>query len=192
MSRLGFYYNAAMCSGCRACQVACKDRADLPVGALYRKVRSYETGTYPTPAMYHYSHTCNHCEKPECVANCPTGAMNIADDGTVQHDDEKCIGCETCVKSCPYGVPVYLDGPGIVGKCDSCKPLRDLGMNPVCVDACCMRALDFGDLGDLESKYGPDLVKEIAPLPSADTTNPSTLLTVKQAMLEEDFREVVI
>ncbi|MFR1166514.1 MAG: 4Fe-4S dicluster domain-containing protein [Adlercreutzia equolifaciens] len=35
---------------------------------------------------------------------CPAGATYInEEDGTVQHDDEACIGCGYCVKACPYG-----------------------------------------------------------------------------------------
>lgn len=191
MSKLGFYYDASRCSGCRACQVACKDRNDLPVGILYRHVKSYEVGDYPSVAMYNYSHTCNHCEAPACVANCPTGAMYIDEDTTVQHNNEECIGCGSCVKSCPYEVPVLLEEPKVSGKCDACKPLRDAGHNPACVDACCMRALDFGDVDELKEKYGPDLVQEAAVLPAPDTL-PATQLKVKTAMAEPSPREIVL
>ena len=102
---LGFYFNERACSGCRACQTACKDRNNLEVGELFRHVRTFQTGTFPNATMYHYSATCNHCESPACVANCPTGAMQKGDDGTVQHDDEACIGCGSCATACPYEVP---------------------------------------------------------------------------------------
>ena len=63
-------------------------------------------GEYPAVQTYHYSGSCNHCEKPECVAACPNAAMYIdEEDGTVQHDDEKCIGCQYCVKARRTGTP---------------------------------------------------------------------------------------
>lgn len=189
---LGFYYNQSACSGCRACQIACKDRNDLAVGELYRHVTTYQTGAFPNATLYHYAATCNHCEKPACVANCPTGAMQKADDGTVQHDDVLCIGCGTCAKSCPYGVPVIFEEKNIAGKCDSCKPFRDAGKNPVCVDACNMRCLDFGDLDELREKYGADLVSELPILPSAEETGPSTLINPKKAALDADFKEAIL
>lgn len=192
MGQLGFYFNEAACSGCRACQVACKDRNDLPVGIFYRHVTSYQTGTFPNGAIYHHSATCNHCEMPACVANCPTGAMQKADDGTVVHNDSDCIGCETCARSCPYEVPTLFEDKGIVGKCDSCKAFRDAGQNPVCVDACCMRALDFGDLDELSAKYGDNLVRDMPYLPSSETTNPSTLIAPKQCALSDDFSEAYL
>ena len=40
---LGFYFNERACSGCRACQTACKDRNNLEVGELFRHVRTFQT-----------------------------------------------------------------------------------------------------------------------------------------------------
>lgn len=194
---LGFYYNQDACSGCRACQVACKDRNDLPVGITYRRVATYQTGTFPAASLYHYASTCNHCEAPACVTNCPTGAMQKDEDGTVQHDDNACIGCGSCVKNCPYEVPVLLESD-IAGKCDSCKAFRDRGLNPVCVDACNMRALDFGDLDELRAKYegkgivAAELVSDLPILPDSGETSPNMIINPKAAALSEDFKEAIL
>lgn len=193
MPKFGFYFNQDACSGCRACQTACKDRNDLPVGELYRHVTTYQTGTFPTARMYHVSQTCNHCENPACVAVCPTYAMHKAEDGTVQHDDSVCIGCRMCAMACPYHVPQYKEAEGIVGKCDACKPYRDAGMNPVCVDACNMRCLEFGDVDELARKHGGEnLVHDLPVLPSSEHTSPTTLVNPKPAALNEDHKEVLL
>ena len=189
---LGFYFDQRACIGCRTCQVACNDRNDLPVGIVYRKVETYQTGEFPASTLYHYAAACNHCESPACVANCPTGAMEKADDGTVVHDDDACIGCETCVRSCPYGVPQLLEDRGITGKCDSCKAFRDAGKNPVCVDACLMRCLEFGDLDELTAKHGSELVRDLPCLPSSEMTNPSILINPKACALSTDFAAAVL
>ncbi|MDR0501395.1 MAG: 4Fe-4S dicluster domain-containing protein [Coriobacteriales bacterium] len=197
MKNLGFYYNQSACSGCRTCQIACNDRNRLEPGTLFRKVSSYETGSYPNASIYHYSATCNHCKTPACIANCPTGALRKSpDDGTTQRDDELCIGCGTCVKTCPYGVPALLP-TGKAGSCDACKPFRDAGKKPVCVDACLMRCLDFGDLDELATRYGTtsengELLSELPLLPSSEETGPHTLINPKKAALEADFREVML
>lgn len=188
---LGFYYNQSACSGCRACQTSCKDRNDLKVGELYREVTTYQTGAFPNAKMYHYSATCNHCDNPECVANCPTGSMHKAKDGTVQHDDKMCIGCGTCVDTCPYEVPIMREDKEISGKCDSCKSFRDNGKNPVCVDACNMRCLDFGDLDELRKKYGNDAVTEIPVHPDGGT-KPNTKIKPKKEALNDNFDEVIL
>ena len=191
---LGFFFDATRCAGCHVCQIACKDRMDLQTaGAVPRRVTSYEAGSYPEATMFHMSIGCNHCEKPACVANCPTGAMfKDAKSGVVLHDDDVCIGCRSCMASCPYGAPQFDEELQLIVKCDSCKALRDAGMNPVCADACMMRALDFGDLDELREKHGSDAVSEVPAIPSADKTNPNLLIKPSAAAARDDFAEIVL
>ena len=192
MGKLGFYFNMEHCIGCHACQTACKDRGDLPVGSNFRQVNHYETGEYPEARWYHTSLACNHCADPACVRNCPSGAMFIAEDGTVQHDDEMCIYCLTCVNKCPYGAPVPVEALGVVRKCDSCKPLRDAGQNPACVDACVQRALEFGDLEELKAAHADEeLVNDLPCLPAPDT-QPSLLIHPKPYAKEKDFMRMYL
>jgi anaerobic dimethyl sulfoxide reductase subunit B (iron-sulfur subunit) len=192
MGRLGFYFDNAACTGCRTCQVACKDKNRLEVGTIFRQVHSYESGTYPNAKIYHYSASCNHCETPACVTVCPTGAMYKAEDGTVICDQEVCDGCMACVEICPYQVPQFVEATGKVNKCDACASLRAKGENPACVDACLMRCLDFGDLDELKAKYGADLVDALPFLPDPEMTHPSVLIHPKECALAEDYREATI
>ena len=189
MGRLGFFFDMAMCIGCRTCQIACKDKNDLKIGELFRKVKTFETGVYPDPHLYHYSASCNHCAEAKCVKGCPTGALHYAEDGTVQHDKEKCIGCKYCIWNCPYGVPQFIKESGIIGKCDTCLDLREQGQNPACVDACAMRCLEFGDLDELAAKHGSGLVKELPISPLASITQPSLLIKARSYALDSNFRE---
>ena len=192
MARKGFYYDQTVCIGCRTCQVACKNKNQLEVGTLFRQVNSFEIGSFPNVRLYHHASTCNHCEAPACVVACPDGAMYIDDeDGTVQHDDSKCIDCNYCVEACPYGVPQYIEELGVVHKCDACIQLRSNGEQPACVAACPMRALEFGDVEELAAKH-PDAVKDIAILPDSSTTNPNTLILPKDAALESEYVSVLV
>lgn len=186
---LCFYFDMYRCSGCRACQVACKDKNRLDVGTIFRQAFSFSVGSFPDVRGYAYSASCNHCNAPACVENCPTGAMHKAEDGTVVHDDEMCIGCATCTKECPYGVPRILPS-GIAGKCDACQVRRAAGGNPVCVDACPNRALDFGEREDLLARHGGDATDRIAVLPSAETTGPNVLIRAKPAAHEAAFADI--
>ena len=190
---LGFYFDNTRCIACKVCQIACKGRFDLQQpGPRPRRVSVHEAGSFPDTTMGFVSVSCNHCEDPACTAVCPTGAMYKDADGTVQHDDGKCIGCRSCLMACPYDAPQYLEDEGIVLKCDSCKALRDAGSNPVCVDACPMRALDFGDVDELRAKHGDGLVSELPFLPSAVLTTPNLLIKAKPAVQEGDFHEVLV
>lgn len=192
MARKGFYYNQEACIGCRTCQIACKDKNELDVGLFFRHVTDYVVGEYPQPLSYHYAATCNHCEKPACVAVCPNAAMFIDEnDGTVQHDDEKCIGCQYCVKACPYGVPQYMETLQKTHKCDACIELRAAGELPACVAACPMRALEFGTIDELRAAH-PDAVDEIVILPEASQTSPSVSIAAKRAALEPNPAAVTL
>lgn len=76
-------------------------------------------------------------------------------------------------------------------KCDACKALREDGRNPVCADACPMRAIEFGDVDELRAKHG-DAVSELPVLPSAATTRPNLLLHASPEAQRSDFNEVVL
>ena len=141
--------------------------------------------------MFHTVVSCNHCDNPACVAGCPTGAMHKAADGTVRHDDKKCIVCRNCMLACPYGAPQHDVALNRIVKCDSCAALREAGMNPVCVDACPMRAIEFGDIDELRAKHG-DSVREIPVLAPANITNPNLLMRASDAALASDFNEVTL
>lgn len=179
MGRLGFYFDARLCIACKTCQVACKDKNDLPAGSFFRKVSGCEIQEDGQPRQVHYSGACNHCAKPACVDACPTGAMLVMADGTVGNDKGKCIGCGACVWSCPYGAPHLNRQGGISQKCDSCADLREKGKSPACVDACLTHCLEFGDLDELREKYGPELARGLPGMPDAGLTDPSLLIEIR-------------
>ncbi len=85
---------------------------------------------------------------------CPTGASYKREDDIVLVDHSKCIGCEYCVKACPYGVRTYdtAKDKGVIEKCTLCAHLVDNGQEPACVRHCPGQARIFGDADDPESK----------------------------------------
>ena len=179
----GFYFNSNLCTGCKACQVACKDKWDLQTGVTWRRVVEYSggewtanpDGTYnQTVVGYYVSIACNHCQDPACVPACPTTAMHKRDDGIVLVDESACIGCRYCEWACPYGAPQFDAQRGVVTKCNLCFDAIDAGEKPSCVAACPSRALDFGELSELQAKYGN--INEVAPLPPASLTDPSLVI----------------
>src|SRR5512143_1636018 len=92
--QLAFFIDVSACSGCKACQVACKDKHELEAGRLWRRVAAVEGGDWvrqgeawkTTAFAYSVSLSCLHCRQPACVNGCPTGAMRKQEDGTVVVD----------------------------------------------------------------------------------------------------------
>jgi anaerobic dimethyl sulfoxide reductase subunit B (iron-sulfur subunit) len=181
MTQPAFSLDASACSGCKACQAACKDKHDLPVGVLWRRVyevtgggwtRAGDTWTSDVFA-YNLSLSCHHCAQPICVEVCPTQAMHKRADGIVAVDHDKCMGCQYCSWACPYDAPQYDSARGHMTKCDFCADDLAAGKPPACVAACPMRVLDVRDAADAS----PD----VRPLPVASLTRPALIVKPHQA-----------
>lgn len=182
--QLAFHVNQSTCTGCKACQVACKDKHDLPVGVTWRRVAEYSGGSWsdsdngeltPNVFSYYTSMACNHCADPVCVEVCPTTAMHIGDNGIVSVDPDVCIGCRYCEWACPYSAPQFNADAGIMTKCNFCADYIEEGREPACVEACPSRVLDFGEIEDMREKYGN--VSATAPLPDPSITYPNLVIT---------------
>lgn len=182
MKRLAFYYDSSACSGCKTCQIACKDKNDLALGIHWRRVYEVSGGDWVKMGnawksevyAYNVSISCNHCEEPICLKNCPAKAIQKREDGIVIIDKDACIGCKYCGWVCPYGAPQFDKAKGIMTKCDLCADYVDEAKTPSCVDSCPMRTFDFGEYDELKKKYGEET--HIYPLPKASITEPSILI----------------
>src|SRR5574337_1763589 len=132
---------------------------DVSPHAGEEKVRAaHAGGGGPVPQMVHFPRSCLHCETPDCVTVCPTGASyKRAEDGIVLVDEDKCIGCQLCSWACPYGAREYSEVRGVMQKCTLCvdriynESFEEVDRQPACVMACPTRARHFGDLGDPDS-----------------------------------------
>lgn len=193
MTQYGFYFDSTRCTGCRTCEMACKDYNDLSQTIAFRRIFDYEGGetkadkngaVTSTTFVYHVSAACNHCADPACVAACPQQSM-VKDEetGLVTNDPETCIGCGACANACPYEVPVVDEEAALSVKCDGCADRVAAGQQPICVDACPLRALEFGELDALAEAH-PDAVNGIAPLADPAATNPSLLVLACPAAKE--------
>lgn len=148
--QFGFIHNNVDCIGCRACEIACKDKNGLPPGPRFRRVMYVEGGTYPQVYAYKVNMSCNHCAEPACLPTCPTGAIFKREkDGIVDIDSSLCIGCRRCEAACPFGAPQFIPEQNIVSKCNMCVDEIDAGRKPYCVQACMMRVLDIGPIDQL-------------------------------------------
>ena len=46
MTQYGFFFDSTRCTGCRTCEMACKDYKDLSATIAFRKVYDYEGGAW--------------------------------------------------------------------------------------------------------------------------------------------------
>ena len=178
MARYGMVIDTKRCVGCNACSVNCKITNNLPETNWWTRVLTEggdeidtPAGVFPDVSMRYITVGCQHCENPACLDVCPTGATAKDEEtGIVSVDSELCIGCESCIKACPYeGVRTLIKSPeyyldvvvgeydapphkgGTVEKCTFCKNLIDRGDVPACMQLCPGRARYWGDLDDPES-----------------------------------------
>jgi len=125
------------CSGCKACVVACHSLNGLDAEETWRDVGLLIGGTRSEPVMQHVTTACHHCLEPGCMIACPVNAYEKnPDTGIVRHLDDQCFGCQYCTLACPYDVPKYHSGKGIVRKCDMCADRLAVGEAPACVQSC--------------------------------------------------------
>lgn len=160
----GFVIDVQKCTGCYACQIACKDehvgnewmpytREQPETGQFWMKVDERERGRRPHVKVSYTPHLCNHCENAPCIEAARDGAVYRRDDGIVVVDPEKAKGQRQLVDACPYGAiywNVELEEPQ---KCTGCAHLLDGDgdlKTPRCVDNCTIGAIEFGELDDLD------------------------------------------
>lgn len=196
MEQYGFHFNARRCTGCKTCMLACKDRKDLDETVSFRQVYEFSGGGWSHGEggewrqdcfCFYVSSACNHCARPACMEVCPTGAVGKNDRGLVRVDERRCIGCGYCALSCPYHAPKVDRSVGHSAKCDGCTDRLDGDRAPICVEACPVRALDFGPIDALREKFGS--LAEMPPLPDASETFPNLVITPPVCM--DDGEEAV-
>jgi len=134
-----------VCIGCHLCEVACVTEHSLskePVKAfLHEQFRPISRCTVEEleGGVLSLSTTCRHCDDPDCLRACISGAIQKYENGVVRIDTEQCVGCWSCVMACPYGAIQRNLNKKKANKCDLCPDRK----NPACVDACPNRALVF-------------------------------------------------
>jgi molybdopterin-containing oxidoreductase family iron-sulfur binding subunit len=182
--RYGMLLDLDTCSGCSACAMACKVENGTLHGSYWCKVLVKEEGKYPNTKKKVLPVSCMHCQDAPCVDACPTGASFYHENGSVQIDNTKCIGCRSCITACPYGArtynvkdpvtnPYFADAEmtlfekakaakhpvGKVGKCNLCKDRVAEGKEPACVMTCLNKCRFFGDLDDPSSEISQKIIE---------------------------------
>lgn len=169
--RYGFVIDHNRCIGCHACTVACKEEHNVPVGVFRTWVKYIEKGEFPATSRHFGVMRCNHCDAAPCVEICPTSALFHRSDRIVDFDNQRCIGCKSCMQACPYDA-LYIDPEThTAAKCNFCAHRVELDLEPACVLVCPTRAIIAGDLDDPQSNVSTIIAtqKVAARKPHKDT-----------------------
>lgn len=158
--KYGFVIDNRKCIGCHACTTACKSEHEVPVGVNRTWVKQVEKGTFPNTRRLFSVMRCNHCTDAPCVEICPTEALYTREDGIVDFDKDRCIGCKSCMQACPYDA-LYIDPEtSTAAKCNYCAHRVDIGLEPACVNVCPEEAIISGDMDDPNSKIATLLSRQ--------------------------------
>jgi formate dehydrogenase iron-sulfur subunit len=160
MTQITKLIDVSKCTGCRGCQLACKQWNQQPAK------QTTQLGTYQNPpdlqantwTLIRFQEVadkdsvkwlfrkdgCMHCTDAACVKVCPSGALYHTSYGTVGINHSRCIGCKECVSACPFDIPRYDSGTDKVYKCDLCVGRIRGNQLPACVLSCPTGALTIG------------------------------------------------
>ena len=125
--------DADKCVGCQCCMFAC-DRRFAEAGLSKSAIHAKSSGGVEHGFVVV---VCRACEDPPCIKVCPTNALALREGGGVNLDPKKCIGCQNCVKACPFGAIFWDDSarkPVVCvycGYCESFCPYNVIKLQPI-------------------------------------------------------------
>jgi formate dehydrogenase iron-sulfur subunit len=162
-----FFIDTTVCTGCRGCQVACKQWHDLPAEQTrnrgtyqnppdlsfntYKLVRMTEDAIDGRLQWLFFPEQCRHCIEAPCLeaAGEPSAIYRDAATGAIVYTPvTRELAADDIIQACPYNVP--RKGPdGTLAKCDMCIDRVRNGLLPACVKTCPTGAMNFGARQDM-------------------------------------------
>ena len=182
--------DTTVCTGCRGCQVACKQWHNHPAEKTknmgsnqnpqdlsfntYKLVRMNEQIINGRLEWLFFADQCRHCLDAPCLETAFDKNAIYRDDatGAVQYTKQtKKLDADEITGSCPYNIPRQAPD-GTLAKCDMCNDRIHNGLQPACVAACPTGAMQFGDRDEILELAGKRLAKARKKFPKARLLNP--------------------
>jgi Fe-S-cluster-containing dehydrogenase component len=155
--QLGFIHHNVDCIGCRACEIACKDKNGLPAGPRFRRVMYVEGGAYPDVYAYKVNMSCNHCAEPACLPTCPTGAIWKRATTAWSTSTRRCASAAAAARRPVPTARRSGTRRSRSSRSATCASTRlEAGRKPYCVMACMMRVLDIGPIDEAVRRHLED------------------------------------
>jgi formate dehydrogenase iron-sulfur subunit len=158
-----FFIDTTRCTGCRACQVACKQWHNLPAEATtnrgtfqnpadlsfttYKLVRMREAEIEGQLKWLFFPEQCRHCIDPPCLETAMDESAIFKDEKTgavIFTANTKNLLVDDVIESCPYHIPRKA-ADGTLAKCDMCNDRVTNGLLPACVKTCPTGTMNFGE-----------------------------------------------
>lgn len=132
------------CLGCRLCEINClvkHSRSKKLIKAFREEKDDIQSGIcVEEDGVVSFALQCRHCTDAPCIQACITGAMHRdPETGAVVCDEDKCVGCWSCIMICPVGAVRRGKKEKVASKCDLCMGEEI----PVCVANCPNEALEY-------------------------------------------------
>ncbi len=174
------------CIGCQMCMMDCAahhaDQKDLPI--VYPRAWNLLTesrlfvdldGPHAVPLL------CKHCENAPCATVCPTGAIQVNDQyGFKVVNKDRCIGCRSCLLTCPFGL-ISMDREGRAAqKCDMCVERFQAGIEPVCVQICPRGALSLKAIDETVMEVRKRTTEQVLKSNEEEKTYPKALQLIRE------------
>jgi Fe-S-cluster-containing dehydrogenase component/formate-dependent nitrite reductase membrane component NrfD len=189
--KFGFIIDNRKCIGCHACTTACKSEHQVPVGVNRTWVKQVEKGEFPDTRRLFSVMRCNHCTDAPCVEICPVEALYTREDGIVDFNNDRCIGCKSCMQACPYDA-LYIDPENhTAAKCNYCAHRVDIGLEPACVNVCPEHAIISGDMDNPNSEIAQLLSRQSVKVRKAEKGTSPNLFYIDgdEASLNPSYTE---
>lgn len=168
-SRKVIMLDPSRCTGCHSCEMACSLEHFDCCGPNYSRIKIQEFREINTfiPVV------CQACDDAVCIKYCPVNARVRLENGAVETDPNRCIGCRACLFGCRFGAMAIDPKTKKPMSCDLCAA-DPLG--PSCVRACemqkALRFVQVEDCGKAKAReWARVLQKDYAPdgLPNEET-----------------------